>query len=135
MGDITRQDDEAGVFEMNEQRLAARSVPWRRDQSDTPVAEYVSITFDELKLLRRAQQLTCQCHQLIHVVVWTIGGIDPAVLGLLHENRGVGKQADVPNVVSVRVRYRHKSDIGRLQSEVGELLCQRPVEVVDDQSR
>ena len=49
---------------MDQQRLMARGVPWRGNQSDAPIAEYIRIAVDELKVLRRAQELTRQRHQL-----------------------------------------------------------------------
>jgi len=45
----------------------AGGVSWRGDQSDAPVAEYIGITVDRLKVLRGAQQLTRQCHQLVEL--------------------------------------------------------------------
>jgi len=33
-------------------------VPWRGNQSDAPVDEYIGITVEELKVLRGAQELT-----------------------------------------------------------------------------
>src|SRR5262245_21996137 len=75
MNDVAGQDDEAGILEMDKQRLAAWGVPWRGNQSDAPVAERIGITVDELKVLRSAQELTRQCHQLIYVVVWPVAGI------------------------------------------------------------
>src|SRR5215813_5708433 len=75
MNDIAGQDDEAGILEMDKQRLAAGRVPWRGNQSDAPVAEYIGITVDELKVLRGAQELTRQSHQLIYIVVRSVAGI------------------------------------------------------------
>src|SRR6516165_11667769 len=122
-------------FEMDQQRLAAGGVPWRGNQSDAAVAEYIGITIDELKVLRGPQELTRQCHQLIDVVVRPVAGIYPARLGLLHQNCGVGEQAHVAYVVSMCVRYCNTTDIARLQSDFSELICQCPVEVIDDQFR
>ena len=110
-------------------------MPWRGNQSDASVAEYIGITVDELKVLRGAQELTRQCHQLIYVVVRPVGGIYPAILSMLHQNCGVREQAHVPYVVSMCVRYCNTSDIAWLQPDFGELICQRLVEVIDDQFR
>ena len=85
------------------QRLAAWGVPWRGNQSGAPVAEHIGITVDELKVLRSAQELTRQCHQLIYIVVRPVAGIYPAILSLLHQDCGVGEQAHVTYVVSVCV--------------------------------
>src|SRR5258708_14875820 len=120
---------------MDQQRLVTGSVPWRGNQSDAAVAEYIGITVDELKVLRGAQELTRQCHQLIYVVVRPVTGIYPAILSLLHQNCGVGEQAHVTYVVSMCVRYCNMSDIAWLQPDFGELICQRLVEVIDDQFR
>src|ERR1700741_5479946 len=79
MNDVAGQDDEAGILEMDQQRLVAGGVPWRVNQSDASIAEYIGITVDELKVLRRAQELTRQRHQLIYVVVRPVGGMYPAV--------------------------------------------------------
>src|SRR6516164_7274562 len=135
MNDVAGQDDEAGILEMDQQRLVAGGVPWRGNQSDAPVAVYIGITVDELKALRGAQELTRQRHQLIYVVVRPVWGIYPAVLGSLHYDCGIGKQAHVAYVVSMRVRYCNTSDIGWLQPDLGELICQCLVEVVDNQFR
>src|SRR5262249_62405888 len=96
MNDVAGQDDEAGILEMDKQRLAAWGVPWRGNQSDAPVAKHIGITVDELKVLRGAQELTRQCHQLIYVVVRPVAGIYPAILSLLHQDCGVGEQATLP---------------------------------------
>src|SRR6516225_5575549 len=117
------------------QRLAAGGVPWRGNQSDAPVAKHIGITVDELKVLRGAQELTRQCHQLIYIVVRPVWGIYPAVLSLLHQNCGVGEQAHVTYVVAMRVRYCNTSDIAWLQPDLGELIRQRLVEVIDNQFR
>src|SRR6516164_3241392 len=117
------------------QRLAAWGVPWRGNQSGAPVAEHIGITVDELKVLRSAEELTRQCHQLIYIVVRPVAGIYPAILSLLHQDCGVGEQAHVTYVVSVCVRYCNTSDIAWLQPDFGELICQRLVEVIDDQFR
>ena len=113
----------------------AGGVPRRRNQSDASVAEYISASVDELKVLRGAQEATRQRHQLIYVVVGPVGGIYPAVLCSLHHNCGVRKQAHVAYVVSMRVRYCNASDIGWLQPDLGELICQCLVEVIDNQFR
>src|SRR5215469_12834662 len=115
MNDVAGQDDEAGIPEMDQQRLAAGSVPWRGNQSDAPVAEYIGIAVDELKVLRRAEELARQCHQLIYVVVRPVGGMYPAILSLLHQNCGVGERAHVTYVVSMGVRYCNTTDIAWLQ--------------------
>src|SRR4029077_17386662 len=52
MDDVAGQNDEARIREMNQQRLAAGSMPRRGNQDDAPVTEYVGITVDELKVLR-----------------------------------------------------------------------------------
>ena len=91
MNDVAGQDDEAGILEMDQQRLVAGGVPRRGNQSDAPVAVYIAITIDELKVLRGAQELTRQCHQFIYVVVRPVRRIYPAVLGSLHNNCGVGE--------------------------------------------
>src|SRR5262249_9609770 len=135
MNDVAGQDDEAGILEMDKQRLAAWGVPWRGNQSGAPVAEHIGITVDELKVFRSAQELTRQCHQLIYIVVRPVAGIYPAILSLLHQDCRVGEQAHVTYVVSVCVRYRNASDIAWLQPDFGELICQRLVEVIDDQFR
>src|SRR6516225_2450589 len=90
------------------QRLAAWGVPWRGNQSGAPVAEHIGITVDELKVLRSAQELTRQCHQLIYIVVRPVAGIYPAILSLLHQDCGVGEQAHVTYVVSVCARLQHE---------------------------
>src|SRR5271170_2582711 len=95
MSNVAGQHNEAGILKMNQQRLVAGGVPWRRDQSDAPIAEYIGITVDELKVLRRAHELTRQRHQLIYVVVRPVGGMYPAVLGMLHHDCGVGEQSHV----------------------------------------
>src|SRR5258708_14068017 len=105
MHNVARQQDKTGIPKMNQQRLVARGVPWCRNQSDAPIAEYIGITVDELKVLRRAQELTRQRHQLIYVVVRPVGGMYPAVLSLLHHNCGVREQPHVTYVVSMRFRY------------------------------
>ena len=46
MGDITGQDDEAGFFQVYQQRLAAGGVPGRGDQNDASVTEYVGVTIE-----------------------------------------------------------------------------------------
>jgi hypothetical protein len=51
MNDVAGQDDEAGILEMDYQRLVAGGVPWCGNQSDAPVAVYIGITVDELKAL------------------------------------------------------------------------------------
>lgn len=133
--DVAGQDDEAGILEMDQQRLVAGGVPWRGNQSDAPVAEYIGIAVEELKVLRGAQELERQRHQLIYVVVRPVGGIYPAVFSLLHQNCGVREQAHVAYMVSMCVRYCNTSDIAWLQPDFGELICQRLVEVIDDQFR
>src|SRR6516165_4208515 len=90
------------------QRLAAWGVPWRGNQSGAPVAEHIGITVDELKVLRSAQELTRQCHQLIYIVVRPVAGIYPAILSLLHQDCGVGEQAHVTYVVSVCAILQHE---------------------------
>ena len=105
MNDVAGQDDEAGILQMNQQRLVARGVPWCGNQSDAAVAEYICITVDEPKVLRGAQELTRQCHQLIYVVVRPVVGIYPVILSSLHQNCGVREQAHVTYVVSMCVRY------------------------------
>src|SRR6516165_3356185 len=135
MNDVAGQIDEPGIHEMDQQRLVAGGVPWRGNQIDAPVAKYIGITVDELKVLRGAQELTRQCHQLIYVVVRPVGGIYPAILGSLHQNFGVWEQAHVTYVVSMCVRNCNTSDIARLQSDFSELICQRLVEVINDQFR
>ena len=91
-----------------------------------------AISVDELKVLRRAQELTRQRHQLIYVVVRPVRGIYPAVLGLLHQDCGVGEHGHVAYVVSVCVRYCNTTDVAWIQPDFGELICQRPIEVIDD---
>src|SRR5215472_2913401 len=100
MNDVAGQDDEARILDMDKQRLAAWGVPWRGNQSDAPVAKHIGITVDELKVLRGAQELTRQCHQLIYVVVRPVAGIYPAILSLLHQDCGVGEQAHVAEYAS-----------------------------------
>src|SRR5580692_8693537 len=124
MNDVAGQDDEAGILEMDEQRLVAGGVPWRGKQSDAPVAEYIGITVDELKVLRGTQELTRQRHQLIYVVVRPVWGVYPAVLSPLHQNCGVGEQAHVAYVVSMCVRYGNTNDVTWLQPYFGELIRQ-----------
>ena len=124
MNNVAGQHDEAGILKMDQQRLVTGSVPWRGNQSDAPIAEYIGITVDELKVLRGAQELTRQRHQLIYVVVRPVGGMYPAVLSLLHHNCGVGEQPHVTYVVSMRVRYCNTTDIVGLQSDFGELIYQ-----------
>ena len=46
MGDITRQDDEAGFFQVHQQRLAAGGVPGCGDQNNASVTEYVGVTVE-----------------------------------------------------------------------------------------
>src|SRR5580704_11396471 len=116
MNNVAGQHDEAGILKMDQQGLVAGSVPWRGNQSDAPIAEYIGITVDEVKLLRRAQELTRERHQLIYVVVRPVGGLYPAVLRSLHHNCGVGEQHHVTDVVSMRVRYYNTTDIVGLQS-------------------
>ena len=41
MNDIAGQDDETGILEMDQQRLTAGGEPWRRNQSNAAVAEYL----------------------------------------------------------------------------------------------
>src|SRR5580704_18859092 len=118
---------------MDEQRLVPRGMPGRGNQDDASIAEYVAVTVDELEVLGRAQELARQSHQLIYVVVRPVRGIYPLVLGLLHQDCRVGEDGHVTYVVSMRVRYCNTSDVARIQSDFGELICQRPVEVVDDQ--
>jgi hypothetical protein len=48
-------------------------VPWRGNQSDAPVTVYIGITVDQLKVLRGAQEITRQRHQLIYVVFCPLG--------------------------------------------------------------
>ena len=110
-------------------------MPWRGNQSDAPIGEYVGITVDELKVLRGAQELARQCHQLIYVVIGPVGRTYPAILGSLHQNHGVGEQARVTYVISMCVRYRNTSDIAWLQPDFGELICQCLVEMIDNQFR
>src|ERR1700730_13476088 len=114
MNNVARQHDEAGILKMDQQRLVAGSVPWRGNQSDAPIAEYIGITVDELKVLRRAQELTRQRHQLIYIIVRPVGGMYPAVLSLLHHNYGVRKQRHVTNVVPMSVRYCNTTDVAGL---------------------
>src|SRR5579864_5458204 len=109
---------------MEKQRLVSGSVPWRGNQRDAPIAEYIGITVDELKVLRRAEQLTRQRHQLIDVVVRPVGGMYPTVFSPLHHDCGVGEQPDVTDVVSVRMRYGNTADVAGLQADVGKLICQ-----------
>src|ERR1700722_2999352 len=109
---------------MDQQRLVAGSVPWRGNQSHAPIAEYIGITVDELQVLRRAQELTRECHQLIYVVVGPVGGMYPAVFSSLHHNGGVEEQPHVTNVVSMRVRYCNTADVVGLQSDFGYLIFQ-----------
>ncbi len=111
----------------------AGGVPRRGNESDAPIAEYIGRPIDELKVLRGAQELTRQCLQFIYIVVRSVRGIYPAVLGLLHQDGRVGKHGHVTYVVSMRVRYCNTSDVTWIQSDFRELICQRPVEVVDDQ--
>src|SRR5271170_877843 len=99
MNNVAGQHDEAGILKMDQQRLVAGSVTWRGNQSDASIAEYIGITIDELKVLRCAQELTRERHQLIYVVVRPVGGMYPAVLGSLHHDCGVGEQAHVTYVV------------------------------------
>jgi hypothetical protein len=58
----------------------AGGVPWRENQSDAAIAEYIDIAVDKLKVFRGAQQLTRQRHELIYVVVRPVGGIYPTIL-------------------------------------------------------
>src|SRR5271170_1011552 len=69
MDNVARKYDEAGIPKVNQQRLVSGGVPWRGNQSDATVAKYIGITVDELKVLRRSQELSRQRHQLIDVVV------------------------------------------------------------------
>ena len=122
MSDVAGQDDEAGILEVDQQRLAAGGVPWRGNQGHAPVAECIGIAVDELKVLRGAQELARQCHQLIYVVVRPVAGIYPAILSLLHQNFGVGEQAHVAYVVSMCVRYCNMSNLAWIQSDFSELI-------------
>src|SRR5580704_2569682 len=108
-------------------------MPWRGNQNDAPVAEHIGIAVDELKVLRGAQEPARQRYQLIHVVIRPVGGTYPAILSPLQQDRRVGEQAHVTYVVSVRMRYCDPSDIVWLQPDLGELICQGPIEVIDDQ--
>src|SRR5258707_780744 len=121
MNNVAGQDDEAGIPKMNQQRLVSGGVPWRGNQRDATVAKYIGIAVDELQVLRRAQQLSRQRHQLIDVVVPPVRGMCPAVLSSLHHDCGVGKRPHVPYVVSMRVRYCNTTDIAGLQSDFSEL--------------
>src|SRR5258708_39819601 len=123
MNNVAGQHDEAGMPKMHQQRLVTGGVPWRGNQSDAAIAEYIGIPVDELKVLRPAQELTRQRHQLIYVIVRPVGGMNPAVLSLLHQNCGVGEQRHVTYVVSMRVRYCNSTDVARLQSDFCELIC------------
>src|SRR5580693_5558496 len=105
MNDVAGQDNETGILEMDQQRLTAGGVSRRGNQSDAPVAEYVGITVNQAKVLRRSQELARQRHQLVDVVVRPVGGMYPTILGLLHQNCGVGEQAHVTDMVSMCVRY------------------------------
>ena len=124
MNNVAGQHDEAGIPKMDQQRLVAGSVPRGGNQSNAPVAKYVGITVDELKILRRAQEFTRQRHQLIFVLVRPDGGMHPAVLSLLHHNCGMGEQPHVTYVVPMRVRYCNTTDVVGLQSDFGELILQ-----------
>src|SRR5580698_2101645 len=102
MSHVAGEHDEAGVPKMDQQRLVAGGMARRGNQSHAPIAEYIGVTVDELEVLRRAQQLTRQRHQLIYVIVRPIGGMYPAVFSLLHHNCGVREQPHVTYVVSMR---------------------------------
>src|SRR5271165_3382051 len=119
MNNVAGQDDEAGILEMDQQRLMARGVPRGRDQSNAPIAEYIGITVDELKVFRRAQELTRERHQLIYVVVWPVGRMYPAVFSLLHHDCGVGEQPHVAYMVSMGMRYCNPTNVTGLQSDFG----------------
>ena len=113
----------------------AGGVPWRGNQSDAAVAEYIGIAIDELKVLWGAQEHARQCHQLIDVVVRPVGGMYPAILSLLHQYCGVREQVHVTYVVPMCVRYCNTGDIAWLKPDFGELICQCLVEMIDDQFR
>src|ERR1700722_6004411 len=132
MNNVAGQYDEARIPKMNQQRLVPRGVPWRGNQSDATVAKYIGIAVDELKVLRRAQELSRQRHQLIDVLVRPVRGMYPAVLSSLHHNCGIGEQPYVAYVVSMRVRYCNTTNIAGLQSDVGELSSHRLVQVIDN---
>src|ERR1700722_37554 len=102
----------------------ARGMPWRRYQGDAPIAEYIGIAFDELKVFRCAQELTRQRHQLIDVVVRSIRRMNPLVLGLLHHNYGMAEQCHVAYMVSMRVRYCNTPNVAGFQPNLGELVAQ-----------
>src|SRR5271170_7982153 len=108
---------------MDQQRLMAGGVTWRRNQSDASIAEYIGVTVDKPKLLRRAQQFARQRHQLINVVVRPVRRMYPAVLSFLHHDCGVGEQPHIPYMVSMRVRYCNSTDVAGLQSDFRELIC------------
>jgi hypothetical protein len=95
MNNVAGQYDETGIPKMNQQRLVSGGVPRRGNQRDAPIAEYIGITVDELKLLGRAHELTRQRHQLIYVVVRPVRGMYLAVLSSLHHDGGIGEQ-EVP---------------------------------------
>src|SRR6202021_3075497 len=91
MNDVAGQHDEAGMPKTDQQRLVAGSMPWRGNQGDAPIAKYIGITVDKLKVLRRAQKLTSQRHQFIYVIVRPVPRMYPPVLSSLHQNRRVGE--------------------------------------------
>jgi hypothetical protein len=133
MNHVSRENDEAGILEVDQQRLAAGGVARRGNQSDAAVSVHIGITVDELKVLGGTQELTRQRHQLIYVVVRPVARIYPNILSSLHQNCGVGEQGHVAYVVTMCVRYRNSRDVAWLQSDFGELICQCPVEVINDQ--
>src|ERR1700733_14954214 len=106
---------------------------WRGNQGDTAIAKDVGIAVEQLKMLWGAHKLACEGLQLIHVVVGAIGSTDPLILGPLHQNRRIREQANIADVVAVGMRQRDISDVVRLKSDRGKLLCERLVQMVDDQ--
>jgi hypothetical protein len=47
----------------------------------------------------------------------------------------VWEQPHIADMVSMRVRYRDKTDVAGPQSDLGKYIFERPVEVIDNQFR
>src|SRR5271169_3529023 len=84
-------------------------------------------------MLWSAHKLACQRLQLVDVVVRAIGRTDPLILGALYRDRRILEQANIADVVAVSVGYRDISNVGWFKSDLGELIGDCLVEMVDDQ--
>src|SRR5664279_1703241 len=120
-------------FQVDQQRLATRRVPRRENQCDATISEQVCITVEQFKLLWSTQKLARESLQLIHVVVRSIWGTDPGILGSRHQNGRIREQANVADVVAMGMGYRNISDVACLKSDLRELTCYRLVQMVNDQ--